>query len=129
MVEYNNASVIEAANQVIHEKLEDIDGTGGVNAIDNEGNFASPYSTAKMIYGYLTEDGEYHIVLSESDEKEGDNQPSTSTYDIISQVKDLANEDELDDDEVVDSLTSHLSAVSQYESEKGRQSSKAYEEF
>lgn len=52
LMEYNNISLVDAANDVIHNKLENLGGTGGVIAIDKNGNIAMPFNTPGMFRGY-----------------------------------------------------------------------------
>ncbi len=52
MMEYKGVSLQEAANTVINEKLKAAGGTGGVVALDKNGNVAMPFNTAGMYRGY-----------------------------------------------------------------------------
>lgn len=52
LMEYNNISLVDAANDVIHNKLENLGGTGGVIAIDKNGKIAMPFNTPGMFRGY-----------------------------------------------------------------------------
>ncbi|HET53593.1 MAG TPA: isoaspartyl peptidase/L-asparaginase [Ignavibacteria bacterium] len=52
LMEYNNISLVDAANDVIHNKLENLGGTGGVIAIDKNGNIAMPFNTPGMFRGH-----------------------------------------------------------------------------
>ncbi|PTX61749.1 beta-aspartyl-peptidase (threonine type) [Melghirimyces profundicolus] len=69
LVQYQKMSVKEAASKVVKEKLPPLGGTGGVIALDGKGNFAAPYSTPTLFYGYVTKKGEFKVVLSPEDEK------------------------------------------------------------
>lgn len=62
MMEYQFKSLHEAADEVIHIKLEDLGGTGGIIAIDKDGNVAMPFNTPGMFRGYKLE-GEDPVVL------------------------------------------------------------------
>lgn len=62
MMEYQNKSLKEAADEVIYEKLELLGGDGGVIAIDKSGNIAMPFNTPGMFRGYKLE-GEDPVVL------------------------------------------------------------------
>lgn len=60
LMRYQNLSVQEAATQVI-QKLATIEpDTGGVIAIDRQGNVALPFNTEGMYRGYIGEDGVAH---------------------------------------------------------------------
>ncbi len=53
LMEYKNYSLDQAANEVINTKLAKLGGTGGVIAIDKDGNVAMPFNTEGMYRGYL----------------------------------------------------------------------------
>lgn len=57
MMEYQNKSVVEACQAEI-EKLSELKGTGGVIAIDKEGNIAMEFNTSGMFRGYVKSSGE-----------------------------------------------------------------------
>ncbi len=60
MMNYAGLSVAEAASATIYGKLPRIGngaGTGGVIALDAEGNLAMPFNTPGMFRGYVSEDG------------------------------------------------------------------------
>ncbi len=54
---YLGASVTDAAAAVIHERLTDLGGTGGVIAMDGEGHVAMPFNTPGMFRGMIDADG------------------------------------------------------------------------
>lgn len=58
LMAYQGKSLKEAANTVIMKKLEELGGTGGIIAIDKDGNIAMPFNTAGMYRGYIRENGE-----------------------------------------------------------------------
>jgi len=58
LMAYKGKSLKEAANTVIMKKLEELGGTGGIIAIDKDGNIAMPFNTAGMYRGYIRENGE-----------------------------------------------------------------------
>jgi len=58
LMEYKGLSVQEAADQVINEKLKAAGGTGGLVALDRNGNVAMPFNTAGMYRGYAKPGGE-----------------------------------------------------------------------
>lgn len=61
LMAYEKLSLQEAANKVIGEKLTALGGTGGVIAIDHNGNVAMPFNTEGMYRGSVDSDG--HIVI------------------------------------------------------------------
>ncbi len=54
---YLGESVEAAAHTVIHDKLTDLGGTGGVIALDAEGNVAMPFNTSGMYRGTIDAEG------------------------------------------------------------------------
>jgi beta-aspartyl-peptidase (threonine type) len=52
LMEYKSYSLVEAANEVIIKKLGNLGGTGGIIAIDKNGNIAMPFNTEGMYRGY-----------------------------------------------------------------------------
>jgi beta-aspartyl-peptidase (threonine type) len=57
MMDYAGLSLTEASNAVIHGKLTERGGSGGVIAIDREGNVAMPFNTPGMYRGHIDADG------------------------------------------------------------------------
>lgn len=57
MMDYAGLSLTEASNAVIHGKLTERGGTGGVIAIDRKGNVAMPFNTPGMYRGHIDADG------------------------------------------------------------------------
>ena len=57
LMELKGWSVERAAESVIRERLAAIGGTGGLIALDREGNFAMPFNTAGMYRGFVKSDG------------------------------------------------------------------------
>jgi beta-aspartyl-peptidase (threonine type) len=62
MMEYQNKTLQQASDEVIYEKLQKLGGTGGVVAIDKDGNIAMPFNTPGMFRGYKLE-GKDPVVL------------------------------------------------------------------
>lgn len=56
-MEYTKMGLEEAATKVIHERLAEIGGTGGVIAIDKAGNISMPFNTEGMYRGYYKSSG------------------------------------------------------------------------
>jgi len=57
IMEYQSKSIQEAADIVIHKKLTEMGGTGGVIAMDANGNISLTFNTEGMYRGYIYEDG------------------------------------------------------------------------
>ena len=57
LMEYQGKTVQQAAEIVIHKKLTEMGGTGGVIAMDANGNIAMTFNTEGMYRGYIFEDG------------------------------------------------------------------------
>lgn len=53
LMEYKNYSLDQASNEVINNKLTMLGGTGGVIAIDKNGNVVMPFNTEGMFRGYI----------------------------------------------------------------------------
>jgi beta-aspartyl-peptidase (threonine type) len=60
---YLGERVTEAAHAVIHERLTDFGGTGGVIAIDGEGRVAMPFNTPGMFRGTIDADGNVTVEI------------------------------------------------------------------
>ncbi len=58
MMQYGDLPIQEAARSVIHEKLKDAGGTGGVICVDKQGNIAMEFNTTGMLRAYATANGE-----------------------------------------------------------------------
>ncbi|MCB0589141.1 MAG: isoaspartyl peptidase/L-asparaginase [Phaeodactylibacter sp.] len=52
LMEYKGLNLEDATNYVIHEKLKEAGGSGGLIAIDRMGNVAMPFNSAGMYRGY-----------------------------------------------------------------------------
>lgn len=64
---YKELSVSAAANEVI-SKQSDIGGSGGLIALDSNGNVAMPFNTDGMYRGYITKEGKIYIALYKSEQ-------------------------------------------------------------
>ncbi len=62
MMEYQNLSVTEACKKEI-SKLSELEGTGGVIAVDADGNIAMEFNTSGMFRGYIKSSGEKEIAI------------------------------------------------------------------
>lgn len=60
---YLKETVEQASNYIIYTKLKDQGGTGGLIAVDKDGNIAMPYNTKGMLRGYVTESGLKEVVV------------------------------------------------------------------
>ena len=59
-MEYGNASLKEACNAIVNEKLVEKGGSGGLIAVDKNGNIEMPFNTEGM-YRASSKDGERYI--------------------------------------------------------------------
>lgn len=57
LMEYKEMSLEQATNELIHKKLPELGGTGGLIAVDAKGNIAMPFNTEGMYRGYIKKDG------------------------------------------------------------------------
>ena len=57
MMEYGGLSLKEAAQKVVHEKLTQLGGTGGIIAIDQKGNIVMEFNTKGMYRGKYNDRG------------------------------------------------------------------------
>ncbi|MCK4626628.1 MAG: isoaspartyl peptidase/L-asparaginase [Phycisphaerae bacterium] len=58
LMRYRGMSLAEAADTAVKTKLTDVGGTGGLIAIDKDGNIALPFNTEGMYRGYFLPDDE-----------------------------------------------------------------------
>ncbi len=61
-MEYAGMNLAAAARAVI-EKVGALGGTGGLIAIDRDGNIALPFNTAGMYRGYVAVDGSSFVAI------------------------------------------------------------------
>jgi len=62
-MKYLNESLEEAADHIINKELPAVGGTGGLVAMDREGNITMPFNTPGMFRGYLKANGEIVIEI------------------------------------------------------------------
>lgn len=62
-MEYKELTLEEATNKIIHSKLPK--NSGGIIAIDKDGNYAMPFNTESMMRGYITGSGESKTYIYE----------------------------------------------------------------
>ncbi|MFQ5350783.1 MAG: isoaspartyl peptidase/L-asparaginase family protein [Thermoanaerobaculia bacterium] len=65
---YLELSLAEAAEQAIHGALSDAGGSGGVIALDVDGNVAMPFNTEGMYRGWIGADGVAHVSIYDDEE-------------------------------------------------------------
>lgn len=63
LMEYKGISLKDAAGDVINRKLSSLGGTGGIIAIDKNGNVAMPFNTKGMFRGYVLDDGKFVVKM------------------------------------------------------------------
>ncbi len=61
IMEYKGFSLKEAAQEVIQNKLTNLGGTGGIVAIDKDGNMVAEFNTAGMYRATMNDKGELYI--------------------------------------------------------------------
>ena len=66
LMEYKNLSVTQACREEIN-KLSELDGTGGVIAVDAKGNIAMEFNTSGMFRGFIKSSGEKEIAIFKED--------------------------------------------------------------
>ncbi len=62
-VTYLGSGLARAAEAVVMQRLQEAGGTGGVIALDAEGNLAMPFNTEGMYRGYIRQDGNPHVEI------------------------------------------------------------------
>jgi len=68
LMEYGGMTLEAAASKVIHEKLTGLGGTGGIIALDKDGNIVMPFNTAGMYRGWVKADGKAHTAMYKDEE-------------------------------------------------------------
>lgn len=63
MMEYKNVSLKEACNEVIQNKLTKLGGTGGVVALDKNGNMIANFNTTGMYRAMMNDKGEVDVKI------------------------------------------------------------------
>ena len=63
IMEYTGRSLEEAATEVIQEKLTDLGGSGGIVAIDSEGNIAMEFNTEGMYRAHMNAEGKLEVAI------------------------------------------------------------------
>lgn len=68
LMEYGGMTLQAAADKVIKEKLTGLGGTGGIIALDKNGNIAAPFNTGGMYRGWIRADGKAHTAMYADEE-------------------------------------------------------------
>jgi len=63
LMEFKNMSLNDAANEVINKRILEINGDGGLIAVDSDGNIAMPFNTEGMYRAYKTSKNEEGISI------------------------------------------------------------------
>ena len=63
LMEFKGLSLEEAASEVIHKRILEIEGDGGLIAVDAEGNIAMPFNTEGMYRAFKTSEGNKEIAI------------------------------------------------------------------
>jgi len=63
LMEYKNLSLQEASDEVINKKLVEVGGTGGIIAVDKEGNISMTFNTNMMFRAYAKSTGEREVAI------------------------------------------------------------------
>jgi beta-aspartyl-peptidase (threonine type) len=62
-MEYKGYTLQQACDEVVFKKLVEIQGEGGMIAVDREGNPAMIFNSAGMYRGYRSSDGSNEIAI------------------------------------------------------------------
>lgn len=63
LMEYKGLSVQDAADEVIHKKLLELGGEGGVIGLDAKGNIMMSFNSNGMFRGYIKQDGQAKVLI------------------------------------------------------------------
>jgi beta-aspartyl-peptidase (threonine type) len=63
LIEYKGLPLRDACNIVVHDKLVNIGGEGGLVAIDKDGNIEMPFNSEGMYRGYKNNDGKEEVKI------------------------------------------------------------------
>jgi beta-aspartyl-peptidase (threonine type) len=69
LMEYKGISLQEAADEVVMKKLVNMQGEGGIVAVDKDGNVALTFNTIGMYRGYINSDGVIQTGMFKEDVK------------------------------------------------------------
>jgi len=62
-VEYAKEPIAKAAKEVVIDAIPKLGGDGGVIALDDHGNFTTPFNTDGMYRGWVDKDGKVHVAI------------------------------------------------------------------
>ena len=62
-MEHKGLTVEEAAKEVIYKRIVEINGDGGLIAVDAKGNITMPFNTEGMYRAYKTSNGKEDILI------------------------------------------------------------------
>lgn len=62
-MEYGGRSLQQASANVIHDKVQELEGSGGLIAVDAHGNVALPFNSEGMYRGFARVDGEVEVAI------------------------------------------------------------------
>ena len=63
LIEHKGMSLLEASNEVIHKRILEIGGDGGLIAVDSKGNIAMPFNTEGMYRATKSSNGKEEISI------------------------------------------------------------------
>ncbi len=63
LIQYKGLSVVEAAKEVVHNKLKNAGGKGGVICVDRYGNIAMEFNTTGMLRAWANSKGEKAVII------------------------------------------------------------------
>jgi beta-aspartyl-peptidase (threonine type) len=63
LMEHKGMSLQDASNEVIHKRILEIKGDGGLIAVDTQGNIAMPFNTEGMYRACKTSNGQEEISI------------------------------------------------------------------
>ena len=63
IMEFKGLSLVDAAAEVVHKRILEIGGDGGLIAVDTEGNITMPFNTEGMYRAMMNSDGEKEIAI------------------------------------------------------------------
>jgi len=61
LMEYKGLSLEEAAEEIVFNRLPE--GSGGIIAVDKDGNYAMVFNTSSMLRGVATSDGVFEVAI------------------------------------------------------------------
>ncbi|NMM47188.1 isoaspartyl peptidase/L-asparaginase family protein [Marinigracilibium pacificum] len=68
-MKYQGTPLADAADEVVMKKLVEMNGSGGIIALDRKGNIAMPFNSKSMFRGYINKKDEPHVYIYKDEEK------------------------------------------------------------